>query len=127
LRPSRSTAGYYLSARLAFSLPVSVPRSNSNNLQYQGCLLTLRSANGGIGGSMESSRFGLRAVGLLVTAALLAGAGTASAAGLALPAPWVPCVKRSGAIQLGATEAGRVNLDARLQDITLHSQAMHAD
>src|SRR6266702_1215350 len=76
---------------------------------------------------MGSSRFGLRAVGLLVTAAVLAGTGTVIAAGPALAAPWVACVKRSGPIQPGATEGGRVNLDARLQDITLHSQAMHAD
>ena len=45
---------------------------------------------------MESNQFGLRALGLLLTAALLAGTGTANAAGLALPAPWVACAKRSG-------------------------------
>src|SRR5437588_1513347 len=76
---------------------------------------------------MGSGGLGHRRVGLfvlLVSAAVLAGTGTANAAGLAL---WVPCVARSGSIPLGATEAGRVNLDARLQDITLHSQAMHAD
>jgi S-formylglutathione hydrolase FrmB len=78
---------------------------------------------------MNPSRFRLCAVGLFVTAALLASAavGTANAAGTALPTLWPPCVPRSGPILLGATEAGRVNLDARLQDITLHSQAMHAD
>src|SRR6267378_4411486 len=76
---------------------------------------------------MNPSRFRFCAVGLFVTAALLAGTGTANAAGPALPTLWPACVPRTGPIQLGATEAGRVNLDARLQDITLHSQAMHAD
>ena len=76
---------------------------------------------------MGPGGLGLRAVGLLVTSALLTGAGTANAAGLALSAPWPACAARSGPIQVGATEAGRVNLDARLQDLTLHSRAMHAD
>ncbi|SRR5712692_1213954 len=77
---------------------------------------------GGKGGHV-----GFRPVGLLLTAALLAGAGTAHAAGLALSAPWPSCAPRSAPISLGATEAGRVNVDARTQDITLHSQAMHGD
>src|SRR5438309_4829566 len=107
LRPSRSTGGI-LPERPA--KPDGRPNGQLNT-----------------GGSMGSGGLGRRRVGLFVlfvSAAVLAGAGAANAAG---PDLWVPCVARTGSIPLGATEAGRVNLDARLQDITLHSQAMHAD
>src|SRR4030081_1227933 len=72
---------------------------------------------------MGSSGFGLGPVGLLLAALLTGVAHPGGRAVAAFPA----CVARSGPIQLGVTEAGRVNVDPRLQDITLHSQAMHGD
>src|SRR5207244_5888689 len=92
-RPSRSTAGYYLSA---------------STTEY--------------GGSMGSGGLSQRRVGffvLFVTAALLAGAGTANAAGPALPTLWVPCAARSGPIPLAAPEAGRADLAPALPALTL--------
>jgi len=74
---------------------------------------------------MGSSGLGLGPVGLLL-AALLSVVGTALPSGRALAA-FPACVARSGPIQLGVIEAGRVSVDGRLQDITLHSQAMHGD
>ncbi|MEA2588288.1 MAG: hypothetical protein QOH66_1215 [Actinomycetota bacterium] len=76
---------------------------------------------------MPSSGLDLQPVSLLVTAALLAVTGTVNGAWQAVTAPWPRCVARSAPIQLGVTEAGRVNVDPRLQDITLHSQAMQGD
>src|SRR3984893_7597278 len=104
LRLSRSTAGYYLSGFV--NLHASGPTER---------------------GRMPSSGLDPQPVSLLVTPALLAVTGTVNGAYLALTAPWPRCVARSAPILLGATEAGRVNVDPRLQDITLHSQAMRGD
>src|ERR1700716_1338045 len=76
---------------------------------------------------MQSSGLDLQPLGLLITAAVLAVTGTVNGAYQALTAPLPRCAARSAPIQLGATEAGRVNVDPRLQDITLHSQAMQGD
>jgi S-formylglutathione hydrolase FrmB len=76
---------------------------------------------------MQSSGLDLQPLSLLITAAVLAVTGTVNGAYQALTSPWPPCVARSAPIQLGATEAGRVNVDPRLQDITLHSRAMQGD
>jgi S-formylglutathione hydrolase FrmB len=74
-----------------------------------------------------ASGIDLQPLSLLVTAALMAVTGTVNGAYQALTAPLPRCVARSAPIQLGATEASRVNVDTRLQDITLHSQAMQGD